>query len=190
MARSGQNFEFFKGRVERQFGGMLLKGNAKQKRPLSSKHAVHMVLKSELAVGARSFLRPKNVKHIERIIRTQAQVFGVRLYHFVNVGNHLHLVLRLPPLAYSSSRTAFFSFVRAVTGLIARHVVQAERSRPKSVRFWTARPFTRLLSWGRDFTSVSRYMEKNRSEARTKAAFVDWGFDHIDPVKIVNLDTG
>lgn len=187
--KRGHNLDLLNERAPRQFGGTLLKGNAKKARPLSTRLAVHLVLKSERAHGTKSFLSARNVKKIDAVVRGQAKVFGVRIYHFVNVGNHLHLVLRLPLGSHRASRQYFFSFIRAVTGIIARHVLGAERSRGKNLRFWQARPFTRLVSWGRDFNFVSRYMEKNRSEARAANALVDWGFGHNDPQKIATLNT-
>jgi REP element-mobilizing transposase RayT len=189
MKRKGSNFDLFNERVPRQFGGMLLKGNAKVARPLSTKHAIHLVLKSQLAVGARSFLRGKNVDRIDAIIRRTAEAKGIKIYHFVNVGNHLHLVLKLDRSTALAGRRAFHTFVRSITGIIARHVLGAERNRAKGIKFWQARPFTRLVNWGRDYNFVSRYMAKNSDQAKARRAMVDWGFGVTDPAKIAHLDT-
>ncbi len=183
-----QNFELFKDKIPKFFGGRLLKGNAKRARPLSTKHAIHLVLKSDLARGSRSFLGGKNVKRIDAIVRAQAKKAGVRIYHFVNVGNHIHLVIRL------HSRRSYALFIRPVTGLIARQVLGAERNSPQigslsGNKFWQARPFTRLVNWGRDYDRIKGYMEKNRTQAQTRSAFNAWGFDVLDPDKIFNLDT-
>jgi REP element-mobilizing transposase RayT len=190
MKRRGSNFDPFNERIPRQFGGMLLRGNAKVARPLSTKHAIHLVLKSERAVGGRSLLHDKNVRRVDAIIRGQAKLKGVRLYHFVNVGNHLHMVIRLEPHSAVAGRRAFHSFIRAVSGLIARHVLHAERNHAKGIKFWQARPFTRLVSWGRDYNHVSRYMAKNATQAKARRNLVDWGFGVVDASKIAGLDTG
>jgi REP element-mobilizing transposase RayT len=182
----------------RQFGGKLLKGNAKRARPLSTKEAIHLVLKSQQAVGSRSMLRPKNARVIERTIRKNARTFGISIYHYVNVGNHLHLVIRLTHLRL------YQPFIRATTGTIARHVAQRQRGRGlrgsgagvgagagatrAKQNFWVARPFTRLVAWGRDYSRIKRYMIKNQNQAR--AGWVAWGFEVIDPQAIEFLKTG
>jgi hypothetical protein len=190
MKRQGKNFNLFNDHVPRQFGGMLLRGNAKVARPLSTKHAIHLVLKSERAVGRQSLLHALNVKRVDQVVRAQAKLRGVRLYHLVNVGNHLHMVIRLELHSAVAGRRAFSSFIRAVCGLIARHVLHAERNHAKGIKFWQARPFTRLVSWGRDYNHVSRYMTKNASQAKARRNLVDWGFGVIDAGKIAGLDAG
>lgn len=189
MRRQGSNFDLFSERIPRQFGGMLLKGNAKVARPLSTKHPIHLVLKSKLAIGGRSFLHSNNVKRVDAVLRAQANAKGIRIYHLVNVGNHLHLVIKLDRSTTVAGRTAFHSFIRAVTGLIARHVLRTERNHAKGIRFWQARPFTRLVNWGRDYNRVSRYMAKNASQARVRK-MVAWGFTVTDGDKISRLDSG
>ena len=180
--RKPKQLSFFK-EGPRQFGGKLLKGNAKIRRPLSSKHAVHLVLKSEFAMGVRSMLRTENVKKVDEIIRTQAADCAVTIYHLVNVGNHLHLVVRIKEVE------AYPKFIRAITGLIARHVLGAERGSAKKLQFWIARPFTRLVSWGRDWTYLNGYMIKNALQSNIRRFFASWGFDVMDEVAIVALDT-
>ena len=190
MKRTEQQIKLFNERIPRQFGGMLLKGNAKVARPLSTKHAIHLVIKSQLAVGKRSFLQSKNAGRIEGIVRRTAVAKGIRIYHFVNVGNHLHLVIKLDRSTLLAGRRAFHSFIRSVTGLIARHVLSAERNHARGIKFWQARPFTRLVSWGRDYNRVHRYMAKNADQARERIAIADWGFGITDPERIIHLETG
>jgi REP element-mobilizing transposase RayT len=179
-----------KDKVLKHFGGNLLKGNAKSARPLSTKEAVHLVLKSTQAIGTKSMLHTYNVNKINNIIRTHAKLCRIRIYHFVNVGNHLHLVIKL------DDRKEFSRFIRIITGLIARHVLKAQRgpavddstAAHKKTQFWVARPFTRLIAWGRDYDYIKKYMKKNINDA--KRCFVPWGFDVTDPVLIQMLNTG
>lgn len=159
------NLEIFKSRVPKAFGGSRLKSHAKVKRPLATKQPLHLVVKSSYATGARSMLRKRNASRIEAIIRSQARLKGLRVYHFVNVGNHLHLVLRVDHRSLQTGRRAYRAFIRAVTGLIARHVLGAERGAAQGAKFWQARPFTRIVTWGRDYLGLSGYMLKNQLEA-------------------------
>lgn len=192
-------------KVPRLFGGSLLKGHAKRARPLSTKEPIHLVLKSEQAIGPRSMLRPHNAKKIEVIVRYHAKASGITIYQLVNVGNHLHIVLRITNLFL------YDRFIRSVTGLIARHVTNRERGEGRkflslaqlmktesrgltaqsdSRRFWQARPFTRLIAWGRDYTYIKNYMDKNRDQANPRQYFIAWGFDSTNANRIEYLNTG
>lgn len=141
------------------------------RRPISTKAPIHLVLKSKFAFGPRSMLQRYNVNKIEEIVHKQAKKCGLRIYYFVNVGNHLHLVIKV------HDRKGYAKFIRALSGLIARHVLKKERGPTKDqlndenrvsrkMSFWVARPFTRLIAWGRDYNHVARYMEKNRDQSR------------------------
>jgi REP element-mobilizing transposase RayT len=143
----------------KQFGGSLLKGNPREARPIAVKRPMHVVLRSGLATGPRSMLKPGTARRIEALVRRRATESGVRVYRFANSGNHLHLVL------VSRSRAGFQRFLRAVTGLIARVVLGVERGRPLGVRFWDARPFTRIVEWGREYRIVANYVLGNHLEA-------------------------
>src|SRR6476620_9909705 len=126
------------------FGGAAQKGNPKTARTIVTRQAMHVVIRSSLAKGQYSFLG--KAQRIETLLKKQAEAFGVRLYDVANAGNHLHLVLR------AHSARMFKGFLRAITGLLARLVLGAERGSPwKGKRFWDARPFTRIVAWGRDY---------------------------------------
>lgn len=150
------------------FGGSLLKGNARSRRPIKPGQALHLVLRSSMAVGRQSFLRNHHVLPIKEIIRKQALHFGVRIYRFANSGNHLHLLV-LP----ARERTQFIGFLRAISGLIARFILKSERGTPNtSGKFWDSRPFSRIVSFGDAFKRCARYLEKN--------VFEIWGFGGLD----------
>jgi REP element-mobilizing transposase RayT len=171
------------------FGGSRLKSNPKTERPLCSNRAIHLVLKSSWATGSFSMLQKYNSRKIDAIIRITAENCAIKIYHLVNVGNHLHLVIKLKDVK------AYPKFIRIITGLIARHVLKRERGpvleqkkKLKKVKFWIARPFTRIITWGRDYNYLHNYMEKNINQA--KVAFAAWGFDVIDIKMIQLLSTG
>jgi REP element-mobilizing transposase RayT len=171
------------------FGGSRLKSNPKVERPLCSKRAIHLVLKSNWAMGSFSMLQRYNSRKIDFIIRMAAEKCSIKIYHLVNVGNHLHLVFKLKDV------NDYPRFIRAITGMIARHVLRRERGpslTPKKnlrrVKFWLARPFTRIITWGRDYNHVHQYMEKNTKDAKT--VFTAWGFDVVDIKMVQLLSTG
>jgi hypothetical protein len=169
------------------FGGSLLKlSHAKVARPLSSKQALHVVLRSDFAQGERSLLRHERV--IRNTLLKQGRRHGVKVYRVANAGNHLHLLVRF------TKRRGLQNFLRGSCGLIARKVLGAERGRakkwdtylapgkglqrstptkppkdkpliPEGQQFWSQRPFTRIVSWGKDFNSVLAYVKLNSLEA-------------------------
>jgi REP element-mobilizing transposase RayT len=154
---------------QRFFGGSVMQSHPKEARPLSTKEALHIVLKSEWAMGPTSLLRHSD--YIDKLIRHWAKKCGVKVYQIVNVGNHLHLVVQLTKL------TLYPKFIRTITALIARHIGQKHRGPANSSKtnnsdqksdfqFWLARPYTRIVAWGRDWKNILRYMRKNREDAQ------------------------
>lgn len=173
------------------FGGSALTSHPKTARPIATQSALHLVLRSTQATGARSFL--KRAREVEKLVKQQATRVGIRVYDFANAGNHLHMVVRVP------SRRIYRRFVRAVTGLLARKTLGKERgvavtgassvktkssspmpsnemsakrgrqptreAPPPSTRFWDARPFSRVVTWGKDYAQVKNYLCLNRIEA-------------------------
>lgn len=159
-----------------------MEGRRKATRPLSTKHAIHLVLKSSGARDSRSLLRPRLARMARQVLFHQAKKSNIKILDYVNVGNHLHLTIRL------HDRQGFKKFSRAATGLIARQALKKERgpariattetelksnsrqsestkSSPKKTPFWDHRPFTRIVTWGRDLKALMRYLEKNRKQS-------------------------
>ena len=151
----------------KEFGGSLLgKANARERRPISTKRPMHLVLRSSLAKGSYSFLRPERARKIKRVVEKTARRSNLKLYRYANSGNHLHLLI-LPP-----SRKAFHRFVRVISGLIARMTLGRERGKEnhgknqaQRIKFWDLRPYSKIMKWGREFRFVTRYLLQNTLEA-------------------------
>src|SRR5688500_7111394 len=102
MSRTTQPFlPSFSFKKSLSFGGMLGANgktksgkisNPKTARPIATKQAMHIVLKSTQARGAKSLLLHSD--DIEFILNKQADSLGITLYNTANAGNHLHIVLR------------------------------------------------------------------------------------------------
>src|ERR1700690_696546 len=75
-------------------------------RPITTQETMHFSLRSTKATGDWSFLKHK--QKIEQILEKFARKNGVILISFANVGNHLHLTLRL------TSRHTYRAFIRAI----------------------------------------------------------------------------
>jgi len=138
------------------FGGSLLgKAHPKRRRPLDSTKPIHLVLKANASV-----LRQNQVvlDLVQGEVQRWSKRCGVTVYRWANVGNHIHLAIRLGRVHQWSK------FIRGLTGAIARKL-QAKGLKPPGP-LWESRPFTRVVrSWRRAFKALLEYIEMNQLEA-------------------------
>jgi REP element-mobilizing transposase RayT len=117
-------------------------------------------LKSSSAKGLKSF-KLFDIE-IETIIEVQAKRHFVKIYGAANAGNHLHLIVQAPAKEYLNA------FLKALSARIAQTIEGREKEQTRESfekPFWDARPYSRLLSWGRDFKNVCRYIGINTTES-------------------------
>lgn len=129
---------------------------SRQYRPRATKEAMHLVLRSDQARGAKSLLKYDTV--VRAVITKLARKHGVRIYRIVNAGNHLHITLKL------SKQFMWKGFISGITGGIAR-ALGFKRDAGSRQGFWNSRPFTRMIAWGRDYNVVKDYHVLNQLEA-------------------------
>lgn len=149
---------FSKKVIETNFGGSQKKGNPKTARPVSTKQLMHVVLKSDKAVGSTSFLRfERNILVLAKNLSLNA---GVQIKDMVVMGNHIHIALKC------NRRGALTVFLRALCGIIARKVLSAEKGTPSSIQgFFSGRPFSRIVAIGRkSYLTIRDYFQLNRLE--------------------------
>ena len=143
-----------------QFGGSLLKkSNAKTARPLSTKKAMHVVLRSSRATGEWSLRNLRNQKIVERILRRLAKEYGIKIHEFGNAGDHLHLLIRL------KNRSSFAPFIRALSGMIALQVTRANKLTKLKEKFWDYRPWTRILELKKAYSLAKDALIQNHLAA-------------------------
>lgn len=109
------------------FGGTLLnQSHARGPRPISSKHCLHVVLRSDAADLSHSekLRLTKKKSQINVIIKERAETFGVSVHKVVIAANRIHLLVSF------KNRKVYFNWIRRVTGLIARLMLNAEKGRP------------------------------------------------------------
>lgn len=142
------------------FGGTYLKNShAKTKRPLSSKLPIHVVLRSSRAKGDLSFRHPRYFAMVQTTIRDIAHRYGIRLYETANVGNHLHLLVKLPHVR------RWKPFIRELCGTLARKILGLKGRNSTKFEFWDQRPFTRIVDgWNRAYRIVKDYIVMNKLE--------------------------
>jgi REP element-mobilizing transposase RayT len=168
--------KYFKNFSDR-FGGSERKTRrSRQFRPLSTKFSMHLILKSEHARGAWSFLAGKNKQKIKSLITDCAVKYGVKVLSAANVGNHLHLHIKI------HRRWQYIRFIRVLTAKIAFAVTGANKFKPilnsagQKISFWTQRPLTRFVHSWKDFLSLKDYIQINTYEglgwSRQQAEFI------------------
>ncbi len=121
---------------------------------------MHVVLRSSRATGSWSLRRKANENASANIICQTAVRLGIVLYRMAITESHIHLLLR------AREREALQKFLRVVAGQIAQRVTGARRGRPCEGGFWDSLVFSRLVTWGREFGCVSRYVEQNLLETK------------------------
>lgn len=109
-------------------------------RPLSTKHPLHMVLK------ANGFLLFKQ-REIRTIFARVNKRFGMKAYQLAIHEDHIHTIIRI------HNRNLYKKWIRALCSLLA------------GLGFgFIVRPYTRILSWGREFKLVRYYILNNQLE--------------------------
>jgi hypothetical protein len=149
------------------FGGELLKGKRKTKRPLCTKRPIHLVIKAEnLASNFPGVSFVKVRAKVTGILKHQAKCHGVLLgEHSVNF-NHLHISIRV------HSRICYVRFIRALTA----HLIY-ELSRHFGINLkgiFQLRPFTRVVEWGRAYRRLVSYIRQNYEESFGKDVTGRW----------------
>jgi hypothetical protein len=144
--------------VRVQHGGDIRKGKRKLARPIDTKRPMHVVLRSVRARGEWSLLHRRNKARVFALAHETAKTFGVRIYRFSNVGNHIHL------LVVARSRRAFQAFLRVLSGGIAFAVTGTRKGSPIG-RFWDKLAYSRIVTWGSEFRVLETYFIKNLLES-------------------------
>ncbi len=183
-----QQTSFFKpNRFSKLHGGEPSIGRRRARRPLTTKSAIHVTLRSDFAHGGRCLM--KHNKLIYKILHKASKRFRISIYERAICGNHIHLLVR------GKRRIDLQNFFRVVAGHIAQQILiqcplrKSERlatkllnrrgrggaplrrenkcKHPKNqYKFWQALVFSRMLSgWGREYRTVKKYILQNTLEA-------------------------
>ena len=142
------------------FGGSLDKNShAKTARPISTRHSMHMTLRSSKAKGKYAFLMSPNREKVNRIIRQFCGRYGIKLYMLAIGYNHIHFQIRV------TNRYTWKPFIRGLSAAIAMAVTGAAKTRALKEKFWDARPWTRVSEWGKAYWATNHYIIMNEMEA-------------------------
>lgn len=131
-----QNYKFY--------GGSLINGKRKTRRPLDSRKPLHLILKA-----TNSFSLLRNKQKVESVTYKTSQKFGVKIHSMAVHFDHIHLNVSF------ANRPIYVMWIRAVSGTLAKKIIDLK---------FKLLPFSRIVSWGRDFKTVQRYIHKNAIE--------------------------
>jgi hypothetical protein len=95
-------------------------------------------------------------KGVTRIIQVQAKKFNIKLYDMALNWSHAHMAMML------KHREDYNRFIRAVTSALANYF---RKKRPELNTILDLRPYTKILTWGRQFRNVLEYIVLNQMEA-------------------------
>lgn len=167
-------------KLKKAHGGSLAVNKRRSKRPLNLKQSHHVTMKSHHAIGSRSLFRHK--KMILRLIKHNAQKFQIKVYEYAIQGNHLHVLVK------AKTRFGLQNFFRVVAGHIAQKILKEFPKKPAQAggasadrrkgclknqrKFWSYLVYSRIVSWGREFTWVSEYIQKNTLELDRMIAYL------------------
>jgi len=144
-------FSFLKD-YRKEFGGSKLVGHRKSMRPLSTKQPIHLILKA----SNKRYFHPGQ-RSLENLIRKTGHRFGVKIYNQALNWTHVHLLIQVP------SRHAYKAFIKVLVAELTKQISKTYKTTLKSIL--DLRPYTRIVSWGREFKILIQYHELNRMEA-------------------------
>jgi len=112
-----KQFDMFKRGASAYGGELRNRRKGRGQRSISTKHTMHLVLRSSLTKGAWNLRRHDN--KIKNITKKYSHKYGVRLISLANVGNHLHMQIQL------TNRHTYAPFIKALTSALAMAVTGA-----------------------------------------------------------------
>ncbi len=127
-------------------------------------------------MGGRCLYRHK--KMILFVMRKASRLFQVRVYNYAICSNHIHILIK------GHDRESIQNFFRVFAGHTAQRILKKDpggalpkltggaRGCAKNQRkFWSYLIYSRIVSWGREYLMVKRYIEKNTLEALNIIAY-------------------
>ncbi|MGZ3710520.1 MAG: hypothetical protein ACXVBE_02135 [Bdellovibrionota bacterium] len=141
-----------------EHGGVVRKGQRKRARFIDVSRPLHLVFRASKARGALSFLHRRHKGLIHLLLLDAAERYEIKIYNYVNVGNHIHLLIK------GRTREALRAFLRVFPQRLMFQVTGAAKGKARG-RFFDEIVYSRVVNWGREFVRMKEYFWKNMLEA-------------------------
>lgn len=125
-----------------------------KKRQIRLTQAHHITLKCAYYLFTQNRVR----QIIDHFLEKYCAHFGIRIYHRAVVGNHIHLVL-MP-----RKEEDLHGFLRVFSGQLSTRFRELKLVPLKAKNIWQLRPWSRVIKWGRAYTTAMKYVALNYLE--------------------------
>ncbi|HPI40395.1 MAG TPA: transposase [Pseudobdellovibrionaceae bacterium] len=142
---------------QKNYGGSL--NYRKVERPFDSKQLVHVVFKAKLGDG---IWFTRSSKSIQTLLIQVANKYDLKIKEKSINKDHIHI------LVWTKVRQNLIQFLRLFAAEMGRKYKEIFKrfGINKTKNLWMARPFTRLVNWGkRSVDVITKYIQKNTHEA-------------------------
>jgi REP element-mobilizing transposase RayT len=154
-----KNLEFFKKNMLAYGGDLRKKAENRGSRPLVFRSgSMHLTLRSLKAKGIYSFQYSSKRERVKNFVYSFSQRKGVKILSFANVGNHIHLHVRL------HNHSLYKAWIRGLSSglaMISHGLEGLKRLKVLKQKFWEQRPFSRVIRNFRHFLNTKSYVEVN-----------------------------
>ena len=202
MGHAGQSSFFKSTQFHCQHGGELRRRRAgRGKRPLSTKDSLHVVFKMNRESHRPGLRHRRSYALSMRVIGRYARRFFIKIIQLSIQGDHIHLLIRAQKTSH------YHHFFRVVAGQIAQGLLPRVTDTPGAdqkgangpaktgaktgvttkIKFWTYRPFSRVVkSWTAEKV-VRNYIQLNEREARGDFPYSKKRLSGLTPEQIQEL---
>ena len=150
--KMARQLSFFKP-IKKESGGTLsVKGKRKTARILDRSKPLHFVLKSKKNVNLYS-----HRILLRKVLFLYAKKCGVKVYKESVQKDHFHFCIKI------TNRKLYRAFIRALTGAVSQKLGKG---------LWILAPYSRVVTWGRDFLGVLDYILLNDCEVGGRVPYV------------------
>lgn len=140
------------------FGGSLLKNShARTARPLSYDRPIQIILSFNSSEVLKKIPLVNQNKQLltllfRKILKTQSAKFKIRVLDIRFVHHQIQLIIR------SKRKSDYKNWIRAVTGLFPRYLLNTQKGKSLGFPFWIQRPLTQIISKIGSYKGVEQFL--------------------------------
>jgi REP element-mobilizing transposase RayT len=172
-----KNLELMKRPILAYGGDLRKKAENRGQRPLVFRSgSMHITLRSLKAKGIYSFQHSSKRERVKNFVYSFSKAKGVKILSFANVGNHIHLHVKL------HNQNLYLAWIRGLSSglaMISHGLEGLKKLKELRQKFWEQRPFSRVIRSFKHFLNTKSYVEVNILEGmgmpRAQAELIIFG---------------